>query len=134
MKLVILITSRITNGLDVAQSWQDAGAPGVTIIRSHGLYSLQEEVRTGSVELPRMVVSMAAAMAHIIDQVEERSEVVLAVVPKTLVDTLINAANDVLGDLSSPNHGVLFVLDVERAVGVRNHDEQNDDGEEKSAG
>lgn len=128
MKLVILITSRITNGLDVAQAWQEAGAPGVTIIRSHGLHSLQEEVRHGSVELPRMVVSMAAAMAHIIDQVEERSEVVLSVVPKTMVDKLIDAANSVLGDLSKPNHGVLFVLDVERAVGVRHHSEQEDAG------
>ncbi len=127
MKLVILITSRITNGLDVAQSWQEAGAPGVTIIRSHGLHGLQQEVRHGSVELPRMVVSMAASMAHIIDQVEERSEVVLSVVPKTMVDKLIDAANEVLGDLSKPNHGVLFVLDVERAVGVRHHTEQEDD-------
>lgn len=125
MKLVILITSRITNGLDVAQSWQDVGAPGITIIRSHGLHSLQEEVRRGSVELPRMVVSMAAAMAHIIDEVEERSEVVLAVVPATMVDKLIDAANEVLGDLSKPNHGVLFVLDVERAVGVRHHSDQD---------
>lgn len=125
MKLIILITSRITNGLDVAQSWQEAGAPGVTILRAHGLHSLQQEVQDGHIELPRMVVSMAAAMAHIIDHVEERSEVVLSVVPASMVDTLIDAANKTLGDLMQPNHGVLFVLDVERAVGVRQHSDSD---------
>ena len=121
MKLVVLITSRITNGLDVAQSWQEAGAPGVSIVRTHGLYGLQEEVRDGGVELPRMVVSMASAMAHILDNVEEKGELVLSLVPEALVDTLIDKANDVLGDLTAPNNGILFVIDVERAIGVRSH-------------
>ena len=121
MKLVILITSAIKNGLDVAQSWQDAGAPGVSIIRTHGLYSLQQEVKKGDVELPRMVVSMASAMAHILDGVEERGEMVLSLVEDRLVDVLIGKANEVLGDLTEPDNGILFVVDVERAIGIRRH-------------
>lgn len=121
MKLVILITSAIKNGLDVAQSWQDGGAPGVSIIRTHGLYSLQQEVKSGDVELPRMVVSMASAMAHILDSVEERGEMVLSLVEDDLVDMLISKANEVLGDLTEPDNGILFVVDVERAIGIRRH-------------
>lgn len=119
MKLVILITTQIEHGLEVAQAWQDAGAPGVTILRTYGLYTLQQQVQGGNVELPRIVVSMTTAMAHIIDSVEERGELILSVVDDSLVDTLITAANTVLGDLTGPGNGVLFVLPVDRAVGVR---------------
>ncbi len=122
MKLVVLITTRIEAGLDIAQAWQAAGAPGVTIIRSHGLHALQRELQSGSVELPRMVVSMGAAMAAIIDNMEERGEVILSIVEDEQVDPLVAAANETLGDLTEPNHGILFVLPVERAIGVRRHD------------
>lgn len=124
MKLVILITAQVEAGLDIAQAWQDTGAPGVTIIRSHGLHTLQRELQTGAVELPRMIASMGAAMAAIIDNLEERGEIILSVVDDDHVDLLIDAASDVLGDLTQPDNGVLFVLPVERAVGVRNHDDR----------
>lgn len=122
MKLVILITAKVQAGLDIAQAWHEVGAPGVTILRSHGLHTLQEELKSGSVELPRMVVSMGAAMAAILDNMEERGEVLLSVVPDELVDPLIAAANETLGDLTQPEHGILFVIPVERAIGVRRHD------------
>lgn len=121
MKLVILITAQVEAGLDIAQAWQDAGAPGVTIVRSHGLHTLQRELQSGQVELPRMMVSMGVAMAAIIDNLEERGEIILSVVDDALVDPLIDAAASVLGDLTEPDNGVLFVLPVERAVGVRHH-------------
>ncbi len=121
MKLVVLITAQVESGLDVAMAWEEAGAPGVTIIRTHGLHSLQEEIRHGAVELPRMVVSMAAAMASILDNMEERGEMLLSLVNDNMVDTLIDAASGVLGDLTQPNNGVLFVVPIERSIGVRDH-------------
>jgi len=129
MKLVILITAQVEQGMIVAQSWQDAGAPGVTILRTHGLRTLQEEAQQGSLELPLVIGSMAAAMAHILDSVEERGEMLISVVDDELVETLIDAAAKVLGDLSHPYNGVLFVLPVERAVGVRHHAQQKRDEE-----
>jgi nitrogen regulatory protein PII len=119
MKLVILITTHIERGLEVAQAWQSAGSPGVTILRTYGLYTLQQEAKRGDIELPRMIASMAAAMAHIIDSVEERGEMILSVVDDDMVDALVQAASGVLGDLTSPGHGVLFVLPLDQAIGVR---------------
>lgn len=119
MKLLLLITSQVEKGLDIAQAWQDRGAPGVTIIRSHGLHTLQRELESGAVELPRMVVSMGAAMAHILDSAEERGAIILSAVDDTIVDQLVAAANEVLGQLTDPYNGVLFVLPIDRAVGVR---------------
>lgn len=121
MKLVVLITAQVEAGLDIAQAWQDAGAPGVTVLRAHGLHTLQQELRSGSVELPRMIASMGAAMAAIIENVEERAEVILSLVDDAMVDPLIAAANQVLGDLTEPNHGILFVLPVDLAIGVHQH-------------
>lgn len=121
MKLVLLITAQIEKGLEVAQAWRDAGAPGITIIRSYGIQTLLDEVEQGRVELPLMVSSMATAMAYVMDHVEQTTQIFLCVCDNPLVDPLIDAAQSVLGDLTAPYHGVLFVLDVERAIGVRNH-------------
>ena len=121
MKLVVLITGHVENGLDVALAWQKAGAPGVTIVRTHGLYTLQREMHSGKVELPRVIPSMAAAMASILDNMEERGEMLLSLVDDSLVDPLIDAATQVLGDLSQPNNGILFVLPIDMAIGVRTH-------------
>lgn len=128
MKLLILITAQIENGLEVAQAWQDAGAPGVTIMRSYGLHTLQNHVKQGDVELPPMVFSMAVAMAHIIEDTEQNSLIILSVVQKELVDELVEATSNVLGDLLQPDNGVIFVLNVERTVGVRDHRPSSDAG------
>jgi hypothetical protein len=124
MKLVMLITAQVEQGMIVAQAWQDAGAPGVTIVRTHGLRTLQEKVGSGAVELPRVVSSMAAAMAHVLTNVEEPGEMLLSVVDNDMVDKLEAAANDILGDLTEPYNGILIVLDIEKAIGVRHYTEQ----------
>jgi hypothetical protein len=121
MKLVVLITAKIEDGLEIAQAWKEVGAPGVTILRSYGLHTLQRELQSGEVELPRMVVSMGAAMAAILDNLDENGEIILSLVEDDLVERLIGAANELLGDLTQPNHGILFTIPVDRAIGVRNH-------------
>lgn len=121
MKLVILITSLAEHGLEIAEAWQRIGAPGITILRTHGFYTLQKQVHEGKVELPRMVVSMAAAMAFVLDQMEEKGQMFISVVEDDLVDGLIDEAQKILGDLTEPNNGVMFVLPVERALGVIQH-------------
>ncbi len=121
MKLAILITSRLEGGLDVAQSWQERGAPGVTVLRAQGIHSLQDEVQQGNIELPRMVLSMAGAMAAIIDNMERTGLIVLSVVEDEMVDMLVAAATEILGDLYKPDTGILFVLDVAKAFGVKHY-------------
>lgn len=121
MKLILLITAQNEHGLEVAEAWQGAGAPGVTIIRTHGLHTLQQRVRDGTVELPRMVASMAAAMAHVLESMEEKGQMLISVVEDDLVDSLIAEVNRILGDLTEPGHGVLVVVPIDRAIGVIHH-------------
>lgn len=113
-KAVFLITSQTDKALEIAEAWQAAGAPGVTLLASYGLHRLQE--RSRSLELPLFV-----SMASVLRDLEETSEIIFSIVDAALVDTLVEAASQVLGDLLLPNTGILFVIDVERVVGMRRH-------------
>jgi hypothetical protein len=113
-KLLVLITSHIEKALEIAEAWQAAGAPGVTLIDSHGLHRLQE--KSESLELPLFV-----SMASVLRQLETTSQVILSVVEDHDVDRMIEATNDVLGDLHEPDTGIAFILDVERVFGLSYH-------------
>lgn len=122
MKLVVLITAQPEKGMSIAQAWQDYGAPGITILQAHGFHSLRREVERGEIELPRALVSMASALANLMQEAEARSQIIFSLVSdEALVDRLIAATTSVLGDLTEPDNGILFVLDVERALGVRQY-------------
>ena len=126
MKLVILITSDIESGLEVANRWQEAGAPGVTIVKSVGLHSLKEKIMRDSLEVPLHIASsMTSLMAFVLREMELNNHVLLSVVPKELVPTLLDEARAVMGDLLEPNHGVAFVVPLDEAIGVR----QPEDGD-----
>lgn len=62
----------------------------MTIIRTHGLHTLQREVQKGAYELPRMVASMTAAMAYVLNTVEELGNLIFSVVDDDLVDALVD--------------------------------------------
>jgi nitrogen regulatory protein PII len=113
-KLVMLITTHVEKGLAVAEAWEAAGAPGVTLIDSYGLHDLREKSK--SVEIPLFV-----SMARVMRQIEQTNQTILAVVDDDLVDTLIDAACVVLGtkSLDAEGDGVAFVLPVDRTIGIR---------------
>lgn len=121
MKLMILITVKVADGFEVAQAWRNNGAPGVTVLRGHGIHTLQQHIEKGEIELEPIFFSVAEAMASLLDRLEENVLVFLSIVPKEIVDSLIATSQSILGDLNQPHSGVIFVLDVERAIGVYNH-------------
>jgi len=113
-KLVILITTHVDKGLAVAEAWEAAGAPGVTLIESYGLHHLREKGK--SLEIPLFV-----SLARVMRQIEETNQTIFSVVDDHLVDTMIDAACRVLGteSLDMEGSGVAFVLDVDRIIGIR---------------
>lgn len=110
-KLIVLITTHTHKALEVAEAWQAAGAPGATIIESHGLHSLKEKSR--SLELPLFV-----SMASLLDDLEESSQVLLAVVNEHLIEKLVSLATQIVGDLEQHHTGFAFVVDVEQVYGL----------------
>jgi hypothetical protein len=115
-KLVVLITSRVEEGHQVGEAWQQAGAPGVTFIESYGLRRIQEASKSGEL-LPGMM-----SMFEILRQQDETSLVILSVVnDEAIISRLEAETQKIFNDLEAPNAGIFFVIDIERALGVRDH-------------
>jgi hypothetical protein len=55
-------------------------------------------------------------MASILNQLRETNVMLFSVVESDLVDTLITIAQDIVGDLTNPETGILFVIDVEKIL------------------
>ncbi|RPI99719.1 MAG: hypothetical protein EHM39_06035 [Chloroflexi bacterium] len=113
-KLVLLVTSQIEKGVAVAEAWEAAGAAGITLIDSYGLYHLRQ--RSKGVELPLFV-----SMAQVMREIEQTNQTLFTVVDDDLVDSLVEAARKTLAieSLDEPEAGIMFVIDIERTIGMR---------------
>jgi hypothetical protein len=110
-KLVVLVTTHVEKTLAIAEAWQKAGAPGVTLVPSHGFRTLKE--RTRKLELPHFV-----NLSTILKQVDDTTQMLLSVVDDNLVDALIRATRSVLPERLTPRTGIGFVIDVEHVFGM----------------
>jgi hypothetical protein len=107
----VLVTTHIEKTLAIAEAWQKAGAPGVTLVPSHGFRTLQ--ARTRKLELPHFV-----NLATILKQVDDTTQLLFSVVEDHLVEALIQATRGVLPDPLTPKTGIGFVIDVDRVFGM----------------
>lgn len=115
-KLVVLITARDDVAQQVGESWQKAGAPGVTIVEGHGLQRISEHSKSGEILAGMM------SLANILRANMPSSFILVTLLENDhLTDLLLQATQEILGDLHSPQNGIFFVIDVERAVGIRYH-------------
>ena len=124
-KLVVFITTQIEKGPAIAEAWDAAGAPGVTLIDSYGLHHLREKSR--ALELPLFV-----SMAQVMREIEQTNQTIFTIVDDDLVDSLIKAACKALGTdtLAKPDTGVMFVIDVARTIGMPPYTTQPKQGRE----
>ena len=115
-KLIVLITARDDVAQQVGESWREAGAPGITLIEGHGLQRISELSRTGEI---------LAGMMSLVDILRSNAPSSFILVTlldnDQLTDILLSNTQAILGDLHSPQNGIFFVIDVERAVGIRYH-------------
>ncbi|MBZ0276140.1 MAG: hypothetical protein K8I60_08350 [Anaerolineae bacterium] len=113
-KLVVLITFDREKGVEVAEAWQQqAGVTGVTIMDTYGLGSL--EAQRQSMELPMFI-----SMASVLHQVRATNQMLFSAAEDHQVDNMIELAQQIIGDMDNPHSGVLFVLPIERSVGLAN--------------
>ncbi|MBI1281165.1 MAG: hypothetical protein GC179_23770 [Anaerolineaceae bacterium] len=115
-KLVVLITARDDVAQQVGESWMNSGAPGTTIIEGYGLQRIRQTSRTGEI-LPGMM-----SLVDILRANAPSSFILMALLEdEKIIDTLLSNSQEILGDLQSPENGIFFVIDVERTVGIRYH-------------
>ena len=110
-KLVVLVTTKVEKTLAIAEAWQKAGAPGVTLVPSHGFRTLSE--RTRKLELPHF-----ANLSTILKQVDDTTQMLFSVVEDGQVEGLVQATRSVLKDPLTSRTGIGFVIDVDRTFGM----------------
>lgn len=111
-KLAVLVTSHPEKWLEIAESWQKTGAPGITIIDSYGLHRIQQSLK--HMEIPPGTVSIGS----ILRKVEENSRIVFSICEEGIVMKLKQEAENILGSLESPNSGIFFVINVDQVFGL----------------
>jgi len=97
----------------VLSGWNEAGASGVTILRSTGLGRVYRHA-TFRDDLP-----LFPGLDDLFHQDETQNRTLITVVDdRNTVDKIIEATVKITGDLDLPNTGVLFVLPVLEAYGL----------------
>ncbi len=115
-KLLVLITAQAEAAREIGAGWKQAGAPGVTFIEGYGLQTLRQA--SDSME----ILSGTTSMLEILRQTTTNVVIALCLLEDdTLVDKLAAVTDTIIGDMETPNNGVMFVLDVEKALGVFHH-------------
>lgn len=111
--LVILVVHDIEKLEDVISGWRGAGVGGATILPSLGLASLDKK-RALREDMPLMPL-----MDTIFEEDEELNRTLFTIIDgKETMEKVVKATQDILGDLNSPNNGVMAVIPVEAAYGL----------------
>jgi nitrogen regulatory protein PII len=115
--VVVMVMPDVSKCQDVLDVWEECGVSGVTILESMGLHKLQQ-MRARRDDLP-----LVPSLRHLLEGEEYHHRTAFAVVDDDFdLDGLIEATRRVVGgDFDAPNSGLLFVVPVARAFGLRPH-------------
>jgi hypothetical protein len=106
----------ILNGVDampdILKAWENAGAPGITILDTTGMNKLRKtEYRD---DLPLM-----PSLSDVLDSRSDEHKTLLMIVESEAeVDRYVKIAQDLVGDFNARHTGVLCVLPVARVYGL----------------
>ena len=112
-QMVMFILDDIAYCPQVLDAWEAAGATGITILESTGLGRMRKAMGLRD-DLPLM-----PTLLSLLKNREEHHRTLITVTDsEALVERLIAATQEVVGQLAAPNQGVIFVLPVLRAIGL----------------
>jgi hypothetical protein len=113
--MVMVVMSDIQKCQDVLDAWEKLGVTGVTILESIGLRKIQE------MRAQRDDVPLFPSLRHLLEGEEYRHRTAFVVVEDDFdLEGLIRGAEQAVGgDFDAPNTGILFVVPVTRALGMR---------------
>lgn len=98
----------------VLDAWEQAGVSGVTILTSVGMASAKEAwgLREDIPLIPRL--------EDFLDRVETTNRTFFTIIDQddALVERILKATEDIVGDLDMPQTGIMAVLPVARVKGL----------------
>lgn len=110
-QLLVLILDNLEQCPAVLDAWEEAGVGGVTILESSGLGRLRGIV---SDDLPLM-----PSLRDLFATREFQHRTLFTVVEdEETLERIIAATQRIVGDLSEPHTGLLFVVPVSRVLGL----------------
>jgi len=114
--LVVFVAPGLERCREALNAWERCGVSGVTILESIGLHKIRELVRRD--DLP-----LFPSLRHLLEEEEYHHRTIFTVVEDGFdLEALIEATRQAVGgDFDAPNSGLLFIVPVARAFGLRPH-------------
>jgi nitrogen regulatory protein P-II 1 len=110
---MILFVLHDTDKLDeVLAAWQEAGAPGVTVLESTGVGRIRQN------EALREDTPLMPSLEDFYPDPEHMSRTMFTIISDDLVRKVVEATFRVVGDMNEPNTGLLVVLPTAAAYGL----------------
>jgi hypothetical protein len=110
--MIMYILNGVETMPDIIKAWEEAGAPGITIIDTTGMNKLRKiEYRD---DLPLM-----PSLADVLNsQSNEHKTLLMLLQTEAEVDRYVEIARGIVGDFNDRRTGVLCVLPVTRVYGL----------------
>lgn len=110
---VFLVLDNLANEAALLDSWERAGVGGITILDSTGLGRIRQNagLRDDMPLMPNLYSLLYSRGEH-------HRTFISVIEGDDMIDRIIEATEAVLGDMTVPNRGILFVMPVVRAVGL----------------
>ncbi len=113
MKLLVFILNKIDALELFLCRLADAGIRGATILSSTGMARALYEFGDNS-------FSFFSSLRSIIDPGNEENKTILTVVNEEQIQTVLDIIDEVVGDLSKPDTGIVFTLPLDMVKGMGN--------------
>ncbi|HSM57392.1 MAG TPA: hypothetical protein VK879_14670 [Candidatus Sulfomarinibacteraceae bacterium] len=111
MFLLVMVLDDVAHRDDVLQAWVDAGVRGVTILESTGINRVLHRSEAQPMFMGFSQIFGGARVGH---------NTLFAVIESMEVaEAAVEATQGVVGDLSEPDTGVVFVVPVTRMWGAQ---------------
>jgi nitrogen regulatory protein PII len=110
--IVVLVLDNPDQCTDVLTAWEEAEAPGATILESTGMHRVRGR-------LFRDDVPLFPSVRHLAQVEELRHRTIFAVIENEETLERVIAATEALIDFSQPHSGLLFTVPVGRVVGLK---------------
>ena len=115
--MVIVVMPDLARLHDVLDAWEECGVSGVTILESLGLHKVRQ------MGIRRDDLPLIPSLRHLMESEEYHHRTAFVVVDDDFdLEGLIEATRVAVGgDFNAPNSGLLFIVPVARAYGLRPH-------------
>jgi nitrogen regulatory protein P-II 1 len=119
MSLVLFVLHDPEKLRELLEAWKEAGVSGATVLFSTGLGRLTQSSALRD-DLPLM-----PSLEDFLPRVESFSRTIFSMIDdEAVVDRVITATGNVVGDLNEPDRGLLMVLPATRVYGLRGPEKQ----------